>query len=177
MLTLCILLACGDKEASDSAPEADADTDTDTDSDTDSDADSDTDADTDAELGFAWDGAFYPLGEGAIYCDVANGVYTVRGGALREGDGPQANGYAYFASEPTPGTYPVVPLNPGEGEAAVGIADFQSGAELWYSDGTSGTVTVTDVGGQLDVRWDATQLKLNASETTASTESGHLLCP
>ncbi|MCP4803786.1 MAG: hypothetical protein GY913_17515 [Proteobacteria bacterium] len=77
---------------------------------------------------------------------------------------------------PTPGTYPVVPLNPAAGEAAVGIADFQNGADLWYSDGVSGTVTVADVDGALDARWDVTQLKLNATETTAPTESGHLRC-
>lgn len=179
MLTLTILLACGDKDAPDvdSDVPADADTDTDADSDSDSDADADSDSDTDSELGFTWDGAWYPLGEGAIYCDDVGGVYTVRGGALRDGGGAQANGYAYFDDVPAAGTYPVVPLNPDATSASVGIADFQNGAELWYSDGTSGTVTVTDVDGALDVRWDVTQLKLNATETTAPTQSGHLRCP
>ena len=49
ILSLSLVLACGDKDTHDSGHEhADADTDTDADSDTDADADTDSDADTDA---------------------------------------------------------------------------------------------------------------------------------
>jgi len=50
MTLLLFLLACSDKDATDSGfPDADADTDADADSDTDSDADADSDADSDAD--------------------------------------------------------------------------------------------------------------------------------
>ena len=47
------LLACGDKDLDDTAPEGDTDTDTDTDTDSDADGDTDTDADTDASGTFS----------------------------------------------------------------------------------------------------------------------------
>ena len=48
--------------------------------------------------------------------------------------------------------------------------------ELWFSDGSSGTVTVTDVDGALDVQWDATGLLLSGGATVETTESGHMRC-
>ncbi len=48
-LFLLIVAGCGDKDASDTAAEADADTDADSDADTDADSDADTDADADAD--------------------------------------------------------------------------------------------------------------------------------
>jgi hypothetical protein len=51
LLSLCFagLVACGDKDAEDTAPPVEGDTDTDTDADTDADADADADADTDLD--------------------------------------------------------------------------------------------------------------------------------
>ena len=166
MTLLLLMLACGDKDpVEDSPSESDADTDT------------DTDTDADPETGFTWDGAWYPLGEGSMYCQTAGGFYTFSGGALREGSGSQANGYAYFHAVPSPGSYPVVALaEVSATTAAVGVADFAEGAELWYSDGASGTLTVSDHDGELWVSWDDTELQLNASTDTASTAQGHMRC-
>ena len=180
-LFLLLLLACGGDDtttALDSGTETDTDTDTDADTDADTDTDTDADTDVDAETGIEWTDAWYPLGEGSMFCLMSGGYYTFTGGSLRDGTGAQANGYAYFESQPTPGTYTVVPLAkpPGPGEAAVGVADFQDGFTLWYSDGDHGTVTVTDVAGALDVRWDSTSLLLNAGETVEESASGHLRC-
>lgn len=173
MLLLALVFACGDQDPGDDTAPSDDTSATD-------DTQGDTDPDTgDAhELGFTWKDAWYPLVDGSMFCQVAAGFYTFSGGSLRDGDGAQGNGYAYFADVPAPGTYTVVPLDPGPGpgEAAVGVADYQNGFELWFSDGSSGTVTVTDVDGALDVQWDATGLLLSGGATVETTESGHMRC-
>jgi hypothetical protein len=172
MTLLLLTLACGEKDPSpDSPSESDADTDADADTDTDS------DTDADPETGFAWDGGWYPLGEGSMYCQEAGGLYTFSGGSLRDGSGPQANGYAYFSEIPGEGSYPVVALaDVAAGNAAVGVADFAEGAQLWYSNGASGSVTVADHDGELWVSWGATELQLNAASDTATTTQGHMRC-
>lgn len=172
-LTLLMLVACGDKDAGDDTSSSD-----DTSADTSGDTSKDTDTGSTDELGFTWTDAWYPLVDGSMFCQVAAGFYTFSGGSLRDGDGAQGNGYAYFADVPTPGTYTVVPLDPGPGpgQVTVGVADYQNGFELWFSDGASGTVTVTEVDGALDVQWDATSLQLSGSATVQTTPSGHMRC-
>ncbi len=163
---LLTLLACGDDTRSDSGATTDSGTDTAT--------------TAPAETGFTWDGAWYPLGEGAMFCQNIGGKYTFSGGALREGakDGAQANAYVYFTEEPAPGEYPVVALAAlaDATQAATGVADFQNGSELWYSDGDSGTVTVSQVDGALEVVFDRSRVMLNGGTTKADFDGGRMVC-
>lgn len=187
------LCACGGKD-DDTAAGDDSDTltdtptatDTDTDApDTDTDApDTDTDTtDTDTtggtmELGFEFDGATYPLTPDAIFCQTTGAVYTFSSGALRDGTGPQGNGYAYFSGVPAPGAYTVVRFDGfspiGAGEAAVGVMDARD-SSLWFSDGTAGTLDVTDAGGgALDVVWQGAALASGGRTVVSAT--GYLRC-
>lgn len=187
---LLSLAACGDK--TDTAPQdgdtsdTETDTDTDTDADTDADSDADTDADTDsdadadnypAETGFEFDGAWYPLGEGSMYCLPQAGMYVFTSGSLRDGTGPQGNAYANFLDVPAPGSYTVVAFDgftaPAAGTVGTWILDYRD-SSFWYSDGTAGTLDVYDAGGALDVVWHDVSLKGLAGTRTSA--EGWLRC-
>jgi hypothetical protein len=182
LLFLLLLPACGDEEPKDdsAAPEVDTDTDTDTDADTDtdtdadgdSDADADTDTDADAdsdtdtdlpdEQGWELDGGWYPLTEDITYCQDYGANYLFSAGALRDGTGAAAYAYIYFLEQPAPGSYPVVYLEwgsmPGPGQTGLYFTDTRD-TSYWYSDGSTGTVTIVDDGdGFLNAFWDRSSL-------------------
>ncbi len=185
--SLC-LSACGDKPpAGDDTQEADTDTDTDSDTDTDADADADTDADADSdadtdvtypsETGWEFDGAWYPLAEGSMFCLSQAGLYIFTSGSQRDGTGPRGNGYADFADVPEPGAYEVVAFDgltaPPPDSVGVWVLDYRD-TSFWYSDGNSGTLDVIEAGGALDVIWH--NVSLHSAAGTIVSEEGWLRC-
>jgi len=111
-----------------------------------------------ASPGFDFDGAWYPLGDGATSCQPTSEGYVVRGAALRD-DGTNTPGGAdaNFAAVPTPGSFTVGPFSSGEsveaGHVALMFTDLRD-TSTWTSDGSTGTLQVSDAGsGAIDVIW------------------------
>ena len=191
VLATSLSIACGEDPKDDPAPpEGDTDTDTATDGATDADADGDTDADADADADsdadtdiqdddfFDFRDDHYPLVEGSVFCSAMQGMYVVRGGALAESDGVQANIYAYFAGElpPDGGSFPVMPYDGTEltpGSAFVMAMDTEDSTFWWGSAGSVEVIWMEDV---LYALWQDVPVFDQISPATTDITTAQLHC-
>lgn len=140
------------------------------------------------ELGFEFDGNFYPLDPNNDGCgDAGDGRFFVN--QSNPGDAGAVTAYVVFGGLPTPGTYVVNEADgqtpPPAGEASVWFNEQRDSSDLWYSDGGSGVVDVVDAGGgAIDVVWHDVSLirgegsiTIEPGSTTSSLEGWQVCEP
>lgn len=140
------------------------------------------------EIGFEFDGGWYPVLADHIGCYTSYDGFVVvgdgnRDGATDTGASTMGMASAYFAARPTTGTYTLAYFDgyvsiTGATEAAVTVFDDER-TLFAYSDGSAGTVQVVeDTEGALTISWTGvSQYGAYADGGSYTSDSGSLTCP